>query len=84
MEKQDQSIPHTISLKIIIYPIDKYIITGFMEPKNFKWETQKNTLWNDFHTRRNSGKAMMDGEVTLSESDMYFTGEPLYLTMDME
>ena len=59
-----------------IYPIDKYIITGvYGSQRILNGKPRRPHYGIDFHaTEGTPVKAMMDGEVTLSEKDMYFTG----------
>ena len=59
-----------------IYPIDKYIITGvYGSQRVLNGKPRRPHYGIDFHAPEGTPvKAMMDGEVTLSENDMYFTG----------
>ena len=59
-----------------IYPIDKYIITGvYGSQRILNGKPRRPHYGIDFHAPEGTPvKAMMDGEVTLSEKDMYFTG----------
>ena len=59
-----------------IYPIDKYIITGvYGSQRILNGKPRRPHYGIDFHAPEGTPvKAMMDGKVTLSESDMYFTG----------
>ena len=59
-----------------IYPIDKYIITGVYGSQRILNEKPRRPHYGiDFHAPEGTPvKAMMDGEVTLVENDMYFTG----------
>ena len=59
-----------------IYPIDKYIITGvYGSQRILNGNPRRPHYGIDFHAPEGTPvKAMMDGEVTLSEDDMYFTG----------
>ena len=59
-----------------IYPIDKYIITGvYGSQRILNGKPRRPHYGIDFHAPEGTPvKAMMDGEVTLSEDDMYFTG----------
>ena len=59
-----------------IYPIDKYIITGiYGSQRILNGKPRRPHYGIDFHAAEGTPvKAMMDGEVTLSEKDMYFTG----------
>ena len=59
-----------------IYPIDKYIITGvYGSQRILNGKPRRPHYGIDFHAPEGTPvKAMMDGIVTLSEKDMYFTG----------
>ena len=59
-----------------IYPIDKYIITGvYGSQRILNGKPRRPHYGIDFHAPEGTPvKAMMDGEITLSENDMYFTG----------
>ena len=59
-----------------IYPIDKYIITGvYGSQRILNGKPRRPHYGIDFHAPEGTPvKAMADGEVTLSENDMYFTG----------
>ena len=59
-----------------IYPIEKYIITGvYGSQRILNGKPRRPHYGIDFHAPEGTPvKAMMDGEVTLSEKDMYFTG----------
>jgi len=59
-----------------IYPIDKYIITGvYGSQRILNGKPRRPHYGIDFHAPEGTPvKAMMDGEVTLSENDMYFNG----------
>ncbi len=59
-----------------IYPIDKYIITGiYGSQRILNGKPRRPHYGVDFHAPEGTPvKAMMDGTVTLSEKDMYFTG----------
>ena len=59
-----------------IYPIDKYIITGvYGSQRILNGKPRRPHYGIDFHAPEGTPvKAMMDGEVTLSKNDMYFTG----------
>jgi murein DD-endopeptidase MepM/ murein hydrolase activator NlpD len=59
-----------------IYPIDKYIITGvYGSQRILNGKPRRPHYGIDFHAPEGTPvKAMMDGEVTLAEHDMYFTG----------
>ena len=62
--------------KKFIYPIDKYIITGvYGSQRILNGKPRRPHYGIDFHASEGTPvKAMMDGEVTLAENDMYFTG----------
>ena len=59
-----------------IYPIDKYIITGvYGSQRILNGKPRRPHYGVDFHAPEGTPvKAMMDGIVTLSEKNMYFTG----------
>ncbi len=59
-----------------IYPIDKYIITGvYGSQRILNGKPRRPHYGIDFHAPEGTPvKAMMDGEITLAEKDMYFTG----------
>ena len=59
-----------------IYPIDKYIITGvYGNQRILNGKPRRPHYGIDFHAAEGTPvKAMMDGEVTLAENNMYFTG----------
>ena len=59
-----------------IYPIDKYIITGvYGSQRILNGKPRRPHYGIDFHAPEGTPvKSMMDGVVTLVESDMYFTG----------
>tara|TARA_A100001015_G_scaffold298103_1_gene380412 strand:- start:1397 stop:2191 length:795 start_codon:yes stop_codon:yes gene_type:complete len=59
-----------------IYPIDKYIITGvYGSQRILNGKPRRPHYGIDFHAPEGTAvKAMMDGEVSLAEDDMYFTG----------
>ena len=59
-----------------IYPIDKYVITGvYGSQRILNGKPRRPHYGIDFHAPEGTPvKAMMDGIVTLSEKDMYFTG----------
>ena len=62
-----------------IYPIDKYIITGvYGSQRILNGKPRRPHYGIDFHAPEGTPvKSMMDGEVTLAEKDMYFTGGTL-------
>ena len=59
-----------------INPIDKYIITGvYGSQRILNGKPRRPYYGLDFHAPEGTPvKAMMDGEITLAENDMYFTG----------
>ena len=59
-----------------IYPIDKLLITGvYGSQRILNGKPRRPHYGIDFHAPEGTPvKAMMDGEVTLAEKDMYFTG----------
>jgi len=59
-----------------IKPVDKYIITGvYGSQRILNGKPRRPHYGVDFHAQEGTPvKAMMDGEVTLAEDDMYFTG----------
>ena len=59
-----------------IIPVDKYIITGvYGSQRILNGKPRRPHYGIDFHAPEGTPvKAMMDGEVTLAEKDMYFTG----------
>ena len=59
-----------------IYPIDNYIITGvYGSQRILNGKPRRPHYGIDFHAPEGTPvKAMMDGEVTLAENNMYFTG----------
>ena len=61
------------------YPIDKYVITGvYGSQRILNGKPRRPHYGIDFHAPEGTPvKAMMDGEVTLAENDMYFTGGTL-------
>ena len=62
-----------------IYPIEKYIITGvYGSQRILNGKPRRPHYGIDFHAPEGTPvRAMMDGEVTLAENDMYFTGGTL-------
>ena len=62
-----------------IYPLDKYIITGvYGSQRILNGKPRRPHYGIDFHAPEGTPvKAMMDGEVTLAEKNMYFTGGTL-------
>jgi len=59
-----------------IYPVDRYIITGvYGSQRILNGKPRRPHYGIDFHAPEGTPvKAMMDGEITLAENDMYFTG----------
>jgi len=59
-----------------INPVDKYIITGvYGSQRILNGKPRRPHYGIDFHAPEGTPvKAMMDGEITLAEKDMYFTG----------
>ncbi len=59
-----------------IYPLDKYVITGvYGSQRILNGKPRRPHYGIDFHAPEGTPvKAMMDGEITLVEDDMYFTG----------
>ncbi len=59
-----------------IYPVDKYVITGvYGSQRILNGKPRRPHYGIDFHAPEGTPvKAMMDGEVTLAENDLYFTG----------
>ena len=59
-----------------IYPIDEYIITGvYGSQRILNGKPRRPHYGIDFHAAEGTPvRAMMDGEVTLAENNMYFTG----------
>ena len=68
--------PYVFFKDKFIYPIDKYIITGvYGSQRILNGKPRRPHYGIDFHAPEGTSvKAMMDGEVTLAEDDMYFTG----------
>ena len=68
--------PYDFFKNKFIYPIDKYIITGvYGSQRILNGKPRRPHYGIDFHAPEGTPvKAMMDGEVTLSENEMYFTG----------
>ena len=68
--------PYDFFKNKFIYPIDKYIITGvYGSQRILNGKPRRPHYGIDFHAPEGTPiKAMMDGEVTLAENDMYFTG----------
>jgi len=68
--------PYDFFKNKFIYPIDKYIITGvYGSQRILNGKPRRPHYGIDFHAPEGTPiKAMMDGEVTLAEDDMYFTG----------
>ena len=62
-----------------IYPLEKYIITGvYGSQRILNGKPRRPHYGIDFHAPEGTPvKAMMNGEVTLAENDMYFTGGTL-------
>ena len=62
-----------------IYPLENYIITGvYGSQRILNGKPRRPHYGIDFHAPEGTPvKAMMNGEVTLAESDMYFTGGTL-------
>ncbi len=62
--------------KSFIFPINKYIITGvYGSQRILNGKPRRPHYGIDFHAPEGTPvKAMMDGKVTLSEKNMYFTG----------
>ena len=62
-----------------IYPLEKYIITGvYGSQRILNGKPRRPHYGIDFHAPEGTPvKAMMSGEVTLAENDMYFTGGTL-------
>ncbi len=62
-----------------IHPLDKYIVTGvYGSQRILNGKPRRPHYGIDFHAPEGTPvKAMMDGEVTLAENNMYFTGGTL-------
>ena len=71
--------PYVFFKDKFIYPIEKYIITGvYGSQRILNGKPRRPHYGIDFHAPEGTPvKAMMDGEVTLAENDMYFTGGTL-------
>ena len=68
--------PYDFFKNRFIYPIDKYVITGvYGSQRILNGKPRRPHYGIDLHAPEGTPvKAMMDGEVTLAEKDMYFTG----------
>ena len=68
--------PYEFFKNKFINPIDKYVITGvYGSQRILNGKPRRPHYGIDFHAPEGTPvKAMMDGEVTLAEKDMYFTG----------
>ena len=68
--------PYEFFKNKFINPVDKYVITGvYGSQRILNGKPRRPHYGVDFHAPEGTPvKAMMDGEVTLAEKDMYFTG----------
>ena len=75
-EARSLNTPYEFFKNKFIYPIDKYIITGvYGSQRILNGKARSPHYGIDFHAPEGTPvKAMMDGEVTLSDKNMYFTG----------
>tara|TARA_B100001564_G_scaffold332658_1_gene319738 strand:+ start:178 stop:978 length:801 start_codon:yes stop_codon:yes gene_type:complete len=75
-EARSIDTPYEFFKNKFIYPIDKYVITGvYGSQRILNGKPRRPHYGIDFHAPEGTPvKAMMDGEVTLAEDDMYFTG----------